>query len=167
MTTPEKRPSSTPQSVTFVARDDVADMARTFSLWLNSTYPPDLDYEAHMRRRVTKVCEEAGEVHEAVGAFWQENPRKPAGTLNDVIKELADCAGAALGAIEHLTGHQGFSLDIVTERVREVCVRVGITVEKGSSRPSPAEQRETLAQLANEAQEWGMYDQPIDTPKDH
>ena len=105
---------------------DIAAMARDFSLWLNATYPPDLDPEALMRRRVTKVCEEAGEVHEAVGAYWQENPRKPAGSLDDVIKELADCAGAALGAIEHLTGHYGESLRIVTERVQFVCERVGV-----------------------------------------
>ncbi|GAC1521630.1 MAG: hypothetical protein NVS3B1_06050 [Marmoricola sp.] len=111
---------------------ELAAMARNFSLWLNSTYPPDLDPEAWMRRRVLKVCEEAGEVHEAVGAFWAENPRKPQGPLADVIKELADCAGAALGAIEHLTGHAGRSLDIVTERVREVCQRVGIEVVERS-----------------------------------
>jgi NTP pyrophosphatase (non-canonical NTP hydrolase) len=108
-------------------------MCSAFSQWLDSTYPADLDPEAHMRRRVTKVCEEAGEVHEAVGALWGENPRKPRGSLDDVIKELADCAGAALGAIEHLTGHQGHSVAIVTERVREVCDRVGLFGDKGSS----------------------------------
>jgi hypothetical protein len=101
-------------------------MARDFSLWLDASYPDCLDPEAWMRRRVLKVCEESGEVHEAVGAYWGENPRKPRGPIEDVIKELADCAGAALGAIEHLTGHEGRSLDIVTERVREVCERVGI-----------------------------------------
>jgi NTP pyrophosphatase (non-canonical NTP hydrolase) len=110
----------------------VADYAAAFSRWLDSTYPADLDRETWMRRRVTKVCEEAGEVHEAVGAYWGENPRKPRGPIEDVLKELADCAGAALGAIEHLTGHEGRSLDIVTERVREVCERVGVTVQPHS-----------------------------------
>lgn len=108
---------------------DLVQMSRAFSLWLNSTYPPNLDPEAHMRRRATKVCEEAGEVHEAVGAYWQENPRKPAGPLSDVLKELADCAGSALGAIEDLTGHEGRSLDIVVERVRFVCERAGVDWE--------------------------------------
>ena len=112
-------------------RVSVADMACAFSQWLDGTYPPDLDPEAWMRRRVTKVCEEAGEVHEAVGALWGENPRKDRGTVEEVIKELADCAGAALGAIEHLTGHEGRSLDIVTERVRQVCERAGVTPAAG------------------------------------
>lgn len=108
---------------------DVAALACAFSRWLDATYPPDLDPEAWVRRRVTKVCEEAGEVHAAVGAYYGENPRKPLGTIDDVITELADCAGAALGAIEHLTGHRGLSLDIVTARVREVCLRAGLAVE--------------------------------------
>jgi hypothetical protein len=101
-------------------------MARDFSLWLNGTYPPDLDTEALHWRRVSKVSEEAGEVREALGAWFGENPRKDRGTVDDVIKELADCVGAALGAIEHLTGHEGRSLDIATERVRFVCERVGV-----------------------------------------
>lgn len=108
---------------------EIAQMARDFSLWLNSTYPPDLDQEAVHWRRVLKVAEEAGEVREAMGAWVHENPRKPAGTAEDVIKELADCVGAALGAIEHLTGHNGLSLEIATERVRFVCERVGVVGE--------------------------------------
>lgn len=104
----------------------VATLARDFSLWLNGTYPPNLDAEAVHWRRVLKVAEEAGEVREAMGAWVQENPRKPAGSVEDVIKELADCVGAALGAIEHLTGHEGRSLDIATDRVRFVCERVGV-----------------------------------------
>jgi hypothetical protein len=106
--------------------DHIALMARDFSLWLNSTYPEGLCEEAVFWRRVGKISEEAGEVREASGAYWQENPRKPAGPVDDVIKELADCVGAALGAIEHLTGHRGRSLDIATERVRYVCDRVGV-----------------------------------------
>ena len=104
----------------------ISDMARRFSLWLNGTYPPDLDPEAVHWRRVLKVAEEAGEVREAMGAWVQENPRKDAGSVEDVIKELADCVGAALGAIEHLTEHQGRSLQIATERVQFVCERVGV-----------------------------------------
>lgn len=105
---------------------DIAWMARDFSLWLNGTYPAGLDPETVHWRRVLKVAEEAGEVREAMGGWVQENPRKPAGSVEDVIAELADCIGAALGAIEHLTGHEGRSLDIAAERVRHVCERVGV-----------------------------------------
>jgi hypothetical protein len=101
-------------------------MCAAFSQWLDSTYPPDLDPETWMRRRVLKVGEEAGEVSEALGMFWGENPRKDRAPIEDVLKELADCVGAAMGAIEHLTGNQGRSLSIVEDRVRFVCERVGV-----------------------------------------
>lgn len=111
---------------------DIAVMARNFSLWLNSTYPADLSEETVFWRRVGKISEEAGEVREASGAYWHENPRKPKGPLEDVIKELSDCVGAALGAIEHLTGHEGRSLEIVAQRIREVCERVGVPTTDGA-----------------------------------
>jgi hypothetical protein len=105
----------------------IATLAARFSEWLNGTYPPELDTEALHWRRISKVCEEAGEVREALGAWFHENPRKPQGSVDDVVAELADCVGAALGAIEHLTGHGGRSLEIATARVKFVCERVGVS----------------------------------------
>jgi hypothetical protein len=106
--------------------DDIAVLARDFSHWLNGTYPSDLHEETVHWRRVLKVSEEAGEVRAALGAWVGENPRKDRGTIDDVIAELADCVGAALGAIEHLTGHSGKSLEIAAERMQFVCERVGV-----------------------------------------
>lgn len=106
--------------------DEMTGMVRDFSLWLNSTYPSDLAEESVHWRRVTKVTEEAGEVREAMGQWVGENPRKERVPVERVIEELADCVGAALGAIEHLTGHEGRSLDIAAERLRFVCERVGV-----------------------------------------
>jgi hypothetical protein len=106
-------------------------MAREFSLWLNGTYPSSLCAEAVHWRRTSKVAEEAGEVREAMGAWVGENPRKPQGTVDGVIAELADCVVSALGAIEHLTGHEGRSLEIATERARYVCKRAGLDVHCG------------------------------------
>ena len=118
-----KATSKEPQSLEV---DGIAEMARDFSQWLNSTYPTVLSEEAVFWRRVGKIHEEAGEVREASGAYWHENPRKSKGSVDDVIKELADCVGASLGAIEHLTGHEGRSLEIATTRFRYVCARVGV-----------------------------------------
>lgn len=57
--------------------------------------------------RVGKLMEEAGEAMQALIAYHHVNPRKPAGTLADVIKELCDVALTAKVAIESF----GFDAD--------------------------------------------------------
>jgi NTP pyrophosphatase (non-canonical NTP hydrolase) len=82
----------------------------------------EADGAAHLALvRVAKVQEEAGEVMEAMIAYQHVNPRKPAGPLDDVIKELADLALTALGAIEHF-GYDGEAE--LFERVRFVYERL-------------------------------------------
>lgn len=105
----------------------VAAMARAFSAYLDSTYPADLCTEARLWRRVTKVDEETGEVQQALRAYLGENPRKPRGPVEDLIKELADVAACALGALEHVTGNEGRSLALVEARLRYCCERAGLT----------------------------------------
>lgn len=51
--------------------------------------------------RVTKLAEEVGEAAEALIAFHNVNPRKPAGPLSDVIKELCDVVLTAKVSIEN------------------------------------------------------------------
>jgi NTP pyrophosphatase (non-canonical NTP hydrolase) len=51
--------------------------------------------------RVTKLAEEVGEVAEALIAYQNVNPRKPAGPLAAVIKELCDVALTAKVSIEN------------------------------------------------------------------
>ena len=54
--------------------------------------------------RVTKVCEEAGEVWAALSKLTGENARKGVcGTEDELLGELADTAMAAMCAIQHLT----------------------------------------------------------------
>jgi NTP pyrophosphatase (non-canonical NTP hydrolase) len=54
--------------------------------------------------RVTKVCEEAGEVWRALSKWTGENPRKGVcGTRDDLLGELGDTVSAAMCAIQHLT----------------------------------------------------------------
>jgi len=53
--------------------------------------------------RVTKVCEEAGEVWAALSKWTGENPRKGVcGTKDELLAELGDTASAAICAIQHL-----------------------------------------------------------------
>lgn len=97
------------------------------SLWINdhnATRNPS--EEATMWSRCMKVGEEAGEVQEALRAYLGENPRKPRGTLDDVVEELLDTAVAALAAVEHLCGHSGASLELLENKVGFVYERAGL-----------------------------------------
>lgn len=76
---------------------------REISKAVSGSYPIDLDPEAHMWRRVTKVCEEAGEVDKALRGYIGENPRKgKTHTSIDIVEELLDTAGAALAAVFYI-----------------------------------------------------------------
>jgi len=67
--------------------------------------------------RVAKVQEEAGEAIAAMIAYQHVNPRKPAGSIDDVIDELADVALTALCAIEHFDRDSSVALWDRAERV--------------------------------------------------
>jgi NTP pyrophosphatase (non-canonical NTP hydrolase) len=78
--------------------------------------------------RTAKVCEEAGEVIAAMIGVTGQNPRKGVThTVHDVIEELLDVVVTGLGAIEHLTGHSGVSLDLLDDKIHRVALRAGVT----------------------------------------
>jgi NTP pyrophosphatase (non-canonical NTP hydrolase) len=72
---------------------------------LDSSGSPDYLAQPLARHwaRVTKVCEEAGEVWQALSKWTGENPRKACGTKDELLGELGDTLGAAICAIQHLT----------------------------------------------------------------
>jgi hypothetical protein len=109
--------------------DLVPLMAQAFSKYLDDSYPSEVDTESRLWRRITKVDEETGEVQEALRAYLGENPRKPRGPVEDVIKELCDVAACAMGALEHVTGNRGRSLALIAERLRFTCERAGVEYE--------------------------------------
>lgn len=76
---------------------------------------------ANRLRRVTKVCEESGEVWKAWSEAAGENPRlgTAEGGWHRVSQELADTAMAALAGIFHLSG----STEAVRERLREAALK--------------------------------------------
>lgn len=100
------------------------------SAWIDGSYPADLDPEAHIRRRVDKLMEEVGEVGEAVGGMFGENPRKGfTHTRADVLAELLDVMVTAAGAYESLTGNKGTAMQALDTHVRRLLVRVGLEEE--------------------------------------
>ena len=85
------------------------------------------DPEAVTWGRLAKIGEEFGEVIEAwIGATGQ-NPRKgQTHTFSDVAEELLDVAVTALGALEHLTEHEGLSLEHLDDKILRVARRAGV-----------------------------------------
>ncbi len=76
--------------------------------------------------RVAKIVEEAGEVAQAVIAFHNANPLKPGGSIEDVVKELADIAITAKVSIENF----GFDAEtVVSDREFVVLGRVRRALE--------------------------------------
>lgn len=106
---------------------EIARKISEFSAYIDASYPKDMDPELVLRRRTGKVGVEAGELLDAIEGYTGENPRKGHyATVDDVIKELLDVCGAALGAVEHLTGNAGKSIPLLEERISTVHARVGL-----------------------------------------
>lgn len=100
--------------------------------WVDGSYPPDLPEELVTRRRVDKVCEEAGEVVAALSGMYGENPRKGVThDVVDVVAELLDTAGAALGAVRHLT--EADPLRLLAGHMERVWRRAGLAGEDASA----------------------------------
>jgi NTP pyrophosphatase (non-canonical NTP hydrolase) len=84
--------------------------------WLDSDVSPDYRAQplAHDWARITKVCEEAGEVWRALSKETGENPRKGVcGTEDELLGELGDTVCAGLFAIQHRTKDTTRTLAIV------------------------------------------------------
>ena len=85
------------------------------------------DPEAIAWGRITKIGEEFGEVVAAFIGATGQNPRKGVThTLADVGEELLDVAVTALGALEHLTEHQGLALEHLEQKIIRVAKRAGV-----------------------------------------
>jgi len=79
--------------------------------------------------RLAKLTEESGEVIAAYIGATGQNPRKGVThTTDDVLAELLDVAVTALGAYEHLDGHQGRALTALDAKIHAVADRLfGLT----------------------------------------
>lgn len=100
---------------------------------VDSTYPADLDPEAHLLRRCIKITEESGEVIEALFGALGENPRKgKTHTMEDVRRELLDVALAALAAIAHFD--TGDSINYLQAHAAQVYDRLDSVIAARAAR---------------------------------
>ena len=75
--------------------------------------------------RVTKVCEEAGEVWQSLSKATGENPRKGVcGTEAELLGELGDTASAAMCAIQHITKDTAATWAVVSAALIKARTRV-------------------------------------------
>lgn len=107
-------------------RHDSAQGIAALSRWVDDANA-HRDPEAATWARLAKITEEAGEVIAAqIGATGQ-NPRKGVThSSQDVQEELLDVAITALGALEHLRGHDERSLELLDEKLHRILVRAGL-----------------------------------------
>jgi hypothetical protein len=93
------------------------------SLWIDAGNA-HRDPEAVLWGRVAKVSEEHGEAVAALIGATGQNPRK--GTthaMEDVEQELLDVAITALGAVEHIRGHDGRAITLLEDKLARVVGR--------------------------------------------
>jgi len=105
------------------------------SLWIDAGNA-HRDPEAVTWGRIAKVSEECGEVIAAYIGATGQNPRKGVvGSLKvEVVEELLDVAVTALGAIEHVTGHHGYALARLDDKIMRVAVRAGVLDQRRNER---------------------------------
>jgi hypothetical protein len=97
----------------------------------------DRDPEAVLWGRVSKITEEAGEAIAALIGMTGQNPRKGVThDRNDLVGELLDVAITALGAVEHVTGHNGQAMPMLTNKLHTVTNRA---LHQQPSAPTPKE----------------------------
>lgn len=95
------------------------------SRWIDE-YNVGKDPVAQTWARISKVGEEFGEVISAYIGVTNQNPRKGAySTMDDVVKELLDCALTAMCAVVHLTGDM-HAMEALRDHIVRCWVRAGL-----------------------------------------
>jgi NTP pyrophosphatase (non-canonical NTP hydrolase) len=108
--------------VDITTNDFMARTVRDLSRWIDTqNLAQGRELEALTWGRLAKLQEEAGEVIAAYIGVTGQNPRKGVThQRGDVIKELADVVITGLAAIEHMTGNQGKSMQVVLANLLRV-----------------------------------------------
>jgi hypothetical protein len=107
--------------------DELLEAVELVDANLDANTSPDYLAQPLARRwaRVTKVCEEAGEVWKALSRWTGENFRKGVcGTEDEVLGELADTASAAICAIQHITKDTSATWAVVSAALIKARARV-------------------------------------------
>jgi hypothetical protein len=97
-------------------QDDLFTAVATINAWFEA-HNGSSPHEDAMR--VMKIGEEFGEAVEAYIGMTGQNPRKGVThSLDDLLLELADVAISALCAIQHFTGVDDLTREVVMRKLR-------------------------------------------------
>lgn len=105
------------RTLTAMTLEEMLDVVVLTDAHLDSAASPEYQAQPLAQRwaRVTKACEEAGEVWKELSRLTGENPRKGAcGSEEELLAELGDTASAALCAIQHLTKDRARTLAVLS-----------------------------------------------------
>lgn len=108
--------------------DELLQAVELVDAHIDASTGPDYQAQPLARAwaRVTKVCEEAGEVWRALSKMTGENPRKGVcGTRAELLGELGDTVSAAMCAIQHLTKDTSETWAVVSAALIKARQRVG------------------------------------------
>lgn len=87
---------------------------------------PELEAELLLLHRTIKVAEELGESVQKIIGYTGANPRKGVTAQRaDIVDELLDVAVTALGAIEHIVGHDYLTMERLDSKIVAVAKRAG------------------------------------------
>ena len=110
------------------AMENAALSLVSLSKWVDE-YNAHRNREAALWGRVAKVCEESGEAMQALIGFTGQNPRKGSHVTHSQLREeLLDVAATALGAVEHLDGHTGESIELLFDKIERTWQRARVSV---------------------------------------
>ena len=91
--------------------------------------------------RITKVCEEAGEVWRALSKATGENPRKGVcGTWDELLEELGDAMSAAACGIQHITKDEARTREVIVAAFEKAYRRIPEYGTNGVSGDRPHEE---------------------------
>lgn len=103
--------------------DEAQERLSALSEWIDASNA-HRDAEAVLWGRVAKIGEEHGEAIQTLIAWTGQNPRKPRADYklgrDALVAELLDVAITALGAIEHVRGHDRSALTLLAHKIDAV-----------------------------------------------
>jgi hypothetical protein len=118
--------------------DELLQAVELVDAHLDSSASPDYQAQplAQDWARITKPCEEAGEVWKELSRLTGENVRKgKCGSRAELLAELGDTASAAICAIQHITKDTDAAWAVVSAALIKARTRVALSGPCHCGRP--------------------------------
>jgi hypothetical protein len=118
----------------YLTRGELLEITEVVDAHLDAAAPPEYRDNplANRWRRVTKVCEESGEVWRALSGLTGENPRKGVcAAEEDLLGEMGDAVSALVCGIQSVTKNTDKTWAVVSAAFLKARGRVAERAETG------------------------------------